>query len=248
MRRSGIGAHFLEPQRRPVIAGRSRHRGSRLYIPEFNRLKDIAVALGFMQANPFAIVVSTAKGPPFATHIPVLVSETAGGILLRGHLARANPHWKILEKEQETLAIFHGPHAYISPSLYGSRESVPTWNYVAVHAYGRARVFHEAEHLTEVLLETINQFEHAYLDQWHGLNEKYRSKMLSEIVGFEIPIERVKAKFKLSQNRPLADQRRIIQSLESSADSAISGVAKLMKDQGLGMRLPSFPPGAATTS
>jgi transcriptional regulator len=205
-----------------------------LYIPEFNRLKDTATALGFMRANPFAIVVSAAEGPPFATHIPVLVNEAAGGILLRGHLARANPHWKMLEQEQETLAIFHGPHAYISPGLYGSRESVPTWNYAAVHAYGHARVFHEPELLTDVLVETIGQFDQAYLNQWRGLNEKYRAKMLSEIVGFEIPVERMEAKFKLSQNRPKADQARVIQSLESSADSAISGVAKLMKDQGLG--------------
>lgn len=205
-----------------------------MYIPEFNRLKDTAVALSFIRANPFAIVVSTAEGLPFATHIPVLVSEEAGGILLRGHVARANPHWKVLEQERETLAIFHGPHAYISPSLYGSRESVPTWNYAAVHAYGHARVFHQAEPLTEVLLETISQFEQAYLDQWRGLNENYRAKMLTEIVGFEIPVERVEAKFKLSQNRPRADQSRIIQSLETSTDSAISGVAKLMKDQGLG--------------
>lgn len=219
-----------------------------MYIPEFNRLKDHAAALEFVKANPFAIMVSVSEGSPFATHIPVLVTEAAGGILLRGHLARANPHWKMLEQERETLAIFHGPHAYISPSLYGSRESVPTWNYAVVHAYGHARVFHEAELLTDVLLETIGQFEQAYLDQWRGLNEKYRAKMLSEIVGFEIPVERVEAKFKLSQNLPRADQARVIQSLESSADSAASGVAKLMKDHGLGMRLPSFPPGAAASS
>ena len=205
-----------------------------MYIPEFNRLKDTAAALRFMRANPFAIVVSSGDGTPFATHIPVLVSESAGGILLRGHVARANPHWKMLEQERVTLAIFHGPHAYISPSLYGSRESVPTWNYAAVHAYGHARVFHEAEPLTDVLLGTIGQFDQSYLDQWRGLNEKYRAKMLAEIVGFEIPVERMEAKFKLSQNRPKGDQARVIQSLESSADSAISGVAMLMKDQGLG--------------
>lgn len=209
-----------------------------MYIPEFNRMKDPAAVLEFMKANPFAIMVSVSEGSPFATHIPVLVTEAAGGILLRGHVAWANPHWKMLEQERETLAIFHGPHAYISPSLYASRESVPTWNYAAVHAYGHARVFHETEPLTDVLVETIGQFEPAYLDQWHGLNENYRTKMLSEIVGFEIPVERVEAKFKLSQNRPRADQRRIIQSLESSTDSAISSVAKLMKDHGLGMRLP----------
>jgi transcriptional regulator len=205
-----------------------------LYIPEFNRLKDTGAALGFMRANPFAIVVSAGGGSPFATHIPVLATEAAGGIMLRGHVARANPHWNMLEQDGETLAIFHGPHAYISPGLYGSRESVPTWNYAAVHAYGQARIFHEAEPLTEVLLETIAVFEQAYLDQWRGLNENYRAKMLSNIVGFEIPVERLEAKFKLSQNRPRADQSRIIQSLESSTDSAISGIAKLMKDQDLG--------------
>jgi transcriptional regulator len=205
-----------------------------LYIPEFNRLNDTTVALSFMRANPFAIVVSAGEESPFATHIPVLVKEAAGGILLRGHVARANPHWKMLEQERETLAIFHGPHAYISPSLYGSRESVPTWNYAAVHAYGRARVFHQAEPLTEVLLETIAFFDQGYLDQWRDLNENYRAKMLSQIVGFEIAVERLEAKFKLSQNRPRADQSRIIQSLEASADTAVSGVARLMKEQGLG--------------
>ena len=205
-----------------------------MYIPEFNRLENHEAAISFMRANPFAIVVSSGDGSPFATHIPVLVSQAAGGILLRGHVAKANPHWKLLEQEQETLAIFHGPHAYISPSLYGSRESVPTWNYAAVHAYGRARVFEEPEPLTEVLLQTIAAFEQAYLDQWRDLNENFRARMLSNIVGFEIAVERLEAKFKLSQNRPRADQTRIIQSLESSDDSAVSGIAKLMKDQGLG--------------
>lgn len=205
-----------------------------MYIPEFNRLKDSATALAFMQANPFAIVVSAGDGSPFATHLPVLAAEAAGGILLRGHVARSNPQWKLLEQERETLVIFHGPHAYISPSLYGSRESVPTWNYAAVHAYGRARIFEEPQLLTAVLVETIAFFDQAYLDQWRGLNENYRAKMLSNIVGFEIAVERLEAKFKLSQNRPKADQARVIQSLESSTDSAISGVAKLMKEQGLG--------------
>ena len=205
-----------------------------MYIPEFNRLDDSAAALAFMQAHPFAIVVSAGEGSPFATHIPVLATEAASGILLRGHVALANPHWKLLGQERETLVIFHGPHAYISPSLYGSPESVPTWNYAAVHAYGRARILQGPDSLTEVLLETIAIFEPAYLDQWQGLNEKFRAKMLSNIVGFEITVERLEAKFKLSQNRPKADQSRVIESLGSSSDSAISEVAKLMKEQGLG--------------
>jgi transcriptional regulator len=205
-----------------------------LYIPEFNRLEDTAIALDFMRANPFAIVVSSDDGSPYATHIPVIVSGAAGSILLRGHVAKANPHWKLLEQPRETLAIFHGPHAYVSPGLYESRQSVPTWNYAAVHAYGRARVFEEPAPLTEILFQTVAVFEQAYLDQWSDLNENFRAKMLSNIVGFEIAVERLEAKFKLSQNRPRADQARIIQSFESSDDSAVSGIAKLMKDQGLG--------------
>ena len=205
-----------------------------MYIPEFNRLEDRAAAVEFMQANPFAILVSAGEGSPFATHIPILVNEGSGRILLRAHVARPNPHWKMLLRERETLAIFHGPHAYISPSLYESQQSVPTWNYAAVHAYGRARVVEDPEPLTAILLATVAAFEPAYLDQWRGLNENFRASMLSNIVGFEIAVERLEAKFKLSQNRPRADQERIIQSLESSDDSAISGIAKLMKDQGLG--------------
>ncbi len=206
-----------------------------MYIPEFNRLEDRAAALDFMKANPFVILVSAAEASPFATHIPVLATEAEDRILLRAHVARANPHWRMLEGGREALVIFHGPHAYISPSLYESRQSVPTWNYAAVHAYGRARIFEEPEPLTEVLLETIACFEPTYLEQWRGLNEEFRARMLSEIVGFEISVERLEAKFKLSQNRPRADQARVIQSLEASDDSAISGVAELMKDQGLGL-------------
>ena len=206
-----------------------------MYIPEFNRLKDHAVALTFMKANPFAIVISAATSSPFATHIPVLASQPGDRVLLRGHFARANPHWKLLKEERETLVVFHGPHAYISPRLYESRESVPTWNYAAVHAYGPARIFSEPERLAEILLETIAVFEPAYLEQWQNLGEEFRAKMLRQIVGFEIAAENLEAKFKLSQNRPGADQARVIQSLEASEDSVISGVAKLMKDQGLGL-------------
>ncbi len=187
-----------------------------------------------MKENPFAIVVSSDENSPFATHVPVLVSEAEGIIHLRGHVARANPHWKMLEAGRETLVIFHGPHAYVSPSLYESRASVPTWNYAAVHAYGRARIITEPARLTEILVETITSFEQAYLEQWQNLNEGFRTKMLSQIVGFEIPVDRLEAKFKLSQNRPRIDQARVIQALESSTDSTVSAVARLMKEQGLG--------------
>lgn len=205
-----------------------------MYVPEYNRIEDNAVALAFARENPFAIVVSTCDGVPFATHIPVLVGERSGQIVLTGHVAKANPHWKLLEQEQESLVIFHGPHAYISPRLYESRESVPTWNYAAVHVYGFATVFSEPSRLKEILLETARAFDPGYLDQWLALREEYRNAMLNHIVGFEIAAKRIEGKFKLSQNRSKRDQAKIIQSLQQSRDTAASGISRLMKEQGLG--------------
>ena len=199
-----------------------------MYIPEFNRVRDNAVALGFMKANPFAILVSTADTGPFATHVPILVREAEEQIVLRGHVAKANPHWQWMKPEQECLAIFHGAHAYISPSLYESRESVPTWNYAAVHVYGKARLVFEPEPLLDILHDSIEMFDASYQKQWSSLREEYRARMLSHIVGFEIVAERLEGKFKLSQNRTKTEQSRVTDALSSSADTAISGVGKLM--------------------
>jgi transcriptional regulator len=207
-----------------------------VYIPEFNRVEDRAVALAFMQANPFAILVSATDEGPFATHLPILAREVDGQLQLRGHVAKANPHWKFISQAQESLVIFHGPHAYISPSLYELRESVPTWNYAAVHVYGKGTAFTEVARLNEFLQELIAQFDSSYAAQWPALSEQYRSRMVQHIVGFEINATRVETKFKLSQNRTKAEQQNIITALESSSDSAAATVATLMKDRGQGSR------------
>ncbi len=205
-----------------------------MYIPEFNRQEDRSVTLAFMRANPFAILVSTADGIPFATHLPLLVDEAGDQFMVRGHMARANPHWKSMQPGQESLVIFHGPHAYISPSLYEMRESVPTWNYAAVHVYGEATLFSDEEGLKDTLHRMIHTFESSYMTQWSELSDKYRSQMMKHIVGFEIKVKRLEAKFKLSQNRTKSEQARVIQSLNQSKDSNISGVAELMQQAGLG--------------
>jgi len=106
-----------------------------MYIPNAFREDDQATLVAFMRAHSFATLVSVVDGTPFATHLPLVISEESGQILLVGHLAKANPHWRALTAS-DSLVIFQGPHAYISPSLYEKRESVPTWNYIAVHAYG----------------------------------------------------------------------------------------------------------------
>lgn len=206
-----------------------------MYIPEFNRVRDQAETVSFVQANPFAILVSGSDSGPFATHIPILARHADNRMVLHGHMAKANPHCGLLESGQESLAIFQGPHAYISPSLYESRESVPTWNYAAVHVYGHTRAVTEPERLMEEVREIIEAFDPSYFAQWSSLSDKFRSGMLKQIVGFEMVATRIDAKFKVSQNRSKADQAAVIASLGESTDSAVSGVAKLMQRQGLGV-------------
>ncbi len=184
-----------------------------------------------MRANPFAILISSMDEGPFATHVPLVIREAGDKLSLRGHVAKANPHWQYLEKHPEnTLVIFHGPHAYISPAHYTTREVVPTWNYGTVHAYGTARTFSAHEDLLKMLHELIPMFEPAYADQWASLSGKYRERMLSHIVGFEIAITRLEAKFKLSQNRTKEEQQNIINALSAAEDTTISGIASLMKE------------------
>lgn len=205
-----------------------------MYIPEHFRVRHDEDAIAFMRANPFAILISSNDTEPFATHLPLSVHMEEQKVVLRGHVAKANPHWGYLEQQAECLAIFHGPHSYISPGNYTTRESVPTWNYAAVHVYGDARIFSAQQNLHEMLHELMETFEPAYRLQWEGLSEKYRENMLRQIVGFEIVATRIEGKFKLSQNRTREDQANVITSLENAEDSTASGVARMMKDLRLG--------------
>lgn len=207
-----------------------------MYIPEHFRVRDHETAIAFMRANPFAILISNTQEGPFASHVPLAIHQLTDHVTLRGHVAKANPHWQYLKSQPEALVIFHGPHAYVSPSNYLTQENVPTWNYGAVHAYGKARVFSEPEQLLPMLHDLISRFEARYAEQWAELSEVYRQRMLSHIVGFEIPVTRIEAKFKLSQNRTKQEQENVIQSLSSSEDTAISGAAQLMREQGLGVK------------
>ena len=205
-----------------------------MYIPEHFRVRKHADAIAFMRANPFVALVSNSPEGPFASHIPVVLREEGDALIVRGHFAKANPHWRYLEEQPQCLTIFHGPHAYISPSLYTNRESVPTWNYGAVHVYGNARVFASPDAMLGVLHELMGTFEAAYAEQWASLSPEYRERMLHHIVGFEITATKLEGKFKLGQNRAREDQSNMIAALGKAEDTAISGVARMMREQGLG--------------
>jgi transcriptional regulator len=207
-----------------------------MYIPEHFRVRDHADAIAFMRANPFAILVSSIDDGPFATHLPVFMRATDEQLVIRGHVAKANPHWRHLEQQPNCLTIFHGAHAYVSASNYTTRENVPTWNYGAVHVYGNARVLPSPEDLQGILHQLIGTFEPAYAEQWASFSAPYRERMLSHIVGFEIAVTKIEPKFKLSQNRSTEEQANVIASLGKADDSTISGVSRLMREQGLGVK------------
>lgn len=202
-----------------------------MYIPNANRVADQEQLLAFMQAHSFATLVSLVQGELFATHLPLVTVAQGDQILIRGHLAKANPHWQEFATQREVLVIFQGPHAYISPTHYEKWESVPTWNYIAVHAYGSARLIQDEAGLLATLAELIAANEAVYQQQWDSLPEKFRHGMLSGIVAFEIAVTRLEGKFKLSQNRPASDQERVATALAGHADLTIAAVGHYMQGQ-----------------
>lgn len=201
-----------------------------MYIPRAFRQEDLDELVAFMQAHSFITLVSILDGVPFASHVPVVVRREDDNVSLHGHLAKANPHWHAFATG-ESLAIFTGPHAYISPSHYEQRESVPTWNYIAVHASGPVQALHASDDRSALegeIAALIHTFDGAYKQQWDSLPERYRAGMLQGVVGFTLTVARLEGKTKLSQNRSEADQRRVATALLGSDDPAAHAVGAAM--------------------
>ena len=181
-----------------------------MYIPNAFRKDDIEALHTLMQEHSFATLVTCQDGVPFATHLPLLLDTERGPYgTLRGHVARGNPQWRFFDDSREVLVIFQGPHAYITPSWYEVELSVPTWNYAAVHVYGKGTVFTDEAQLKQLLLDIITRFDSAYVEQWSSFSDQYRSRMMQHIVGFEIIATRIETKFKLSQNRTKPEQEKV---------------------------------------
>ncbi len=194
-----------------------------MYLPAGFRVDHRPTLLAHAAAHPFATVITGGSGGIGVSHLPLLVDEDRG--VLRGHLARENPQFQDLAAGAEALAIFHGPHAYVSPSVYLEQPSVPTWNYAVVHARGRARLLDEAA-LGVLLEDLVARFD---ATGWRfAPPEEYRRRMVGAIAGFEIPIESIEGKWKLSQNRPAEDQRRVAEWL-GRGDAEARAVAELMR-------------------
>jgi transcriptional regulator len=194
-----------------------------MYIPAAFAESDLATLHDMMEQHSFALLVSQHEGRPFASHLPLLLDRQAGpqGTLI-GHMARANPHWRTAAG-QEVLVVFAGAHAYISPAWYEVEHVVPTWNYVAVHAYGPLALVEESSALTDILHQFVQTYERSMPTPWElkGSNA-YLERMLSQIVGFRIAITRLEGKRKLNQNHPPERRRKVIRVLRERGDETMA--------------------------
>jgi transcriptional regulator len=197
-----------------------------MYIPHYYKEEDRSKLIAFMRINSFGILVSHGDKGLHGTHLPFVIEERGEDLVLVTHLAKANPQWEEFGKGTELLAIFTGPHGYVSPSNYEKKESVPTWNYVAVHAYGKAVIITDHAAIVTILEKMIGSYEEAYRKQWEELSEEYRNKMIKGIVAFEVVVDRLEGKYKLSQNKTAHEQQNIIHSFEGQGQTDI---AELMK-------------------
>jgi transcriptional regulator len=207
-----------------------------LYIPSSFVEDDRAALEAFITAHGFATLISPDAEDPQVTHLPLMLDPARGTLgALLGHVARANPHWRRLESKAEVLAIFHGPHAYVSPSWYAHHPSVPTWNYAVVHVQGRARVTHDAGELERIVRRLVERYEDARPRPWRmQLPAGYQAQMLAGIVGFEIEIVRIDGKFKLSQNRPAADRPRVAEVLSGGGPHERELAQMMLRYYGIG--------------
>jgi transcriptional regulator len=202
-----------------------------MYTQKHNREDDRAKLYSFMREYSFATLVTSKNDVPKGTHLPFLVEMEGDAIKLRAHMAKANDQWRDFSAASELLVIFQEPHAYVSPKHYEKHLSVPTWNYVAVHAYGHAGVIDEPEAKRQLLEQMIRHLDESYLKQWDGLPEQFKREKLVGIVAFEIAVTRLQGRFKLSQDRTLAEQQNIATEFCASSDSVTSKVGEMMRDK-----------------
>lgn len=198
-----------------------------MYIPHYYRNEDISEVKEFLVQNSFGILVNGLDGRPWATHIPLELDVNSNGKdVLMGHIAKANPQWKNFERDSEVLCIFYGPHSYVSSSWY-QEEEVPTWNYIAVHVYGKLKVI-EGDALMSHLKKLVDKYEKASENPVRiETLSKNTMKQIRGVVGFQIEINEIQAAYKLSQGRK-HDHPKIIEELEKIDKVGSQAIAKEM--------------------
>jgi transcriptional regulator len=205
-----------------------------MYVPDSFKVADDKPIRAFMERFEFATIVSATPTGLLVTHVPVVVRDgDPSGLVVVGHVARANPHWRAMDGSVESLAIFHGPHSYVSPTWYVNSPAVPTWNYAVVHAHGKPRFREDRGFLEDVLLELVKRYETARRSEPWRIEDQpseFNDRMLAGIVGFEMLVENVEAKFKLGQNRRPEDRQGTIAGLEREKTPEGMAMASFMRE------------------
>ncbi|UNJ81388.1 FMN-binding negative transcriptional regulator [Metabacillus dongyingensis] len=198
-----------------------------MYIPKHFKIDDEEVIYDFIEKYGFATLFSQHKGEPCATHLPLMINKSENA--LYGHFARPNEQWKDAVNQQ-VLAVFQGPHCYISPTWYETTEAVPTWNYVSIHLYGKMEIVEDRKGIFDSLNDLVNKYERP--DSPYNLKDvepSFIEGMSKGIAAFRIKITKIEAKAKLSQNHPVERQELIINHLENTSQQDNIQVASLMK-------------------
>jgi transcriptional regulator len=199
-----------------------------MYTPPYHKNENEVELLEFIKQNSFGILVSQVERKLWATHLPLILSDNK----LLGHISRGNKQWRELPDGEEVMVIFQGPHTYISSSWY-DHENVPTWNYEAVHVYGKVRMQSEEE-----LIDSLRQLTDKYEKQSacpvsvDTMSKKFLHTEIRGAIGFEIIIDRMEASYKLSQHRDEKNHTNIISELEKRGDENSVAVANEMRKYG----------------
>lgn len=202
-----------------------------MYIPAAFAEADMTKLHDFIEQHSFGLLVSQVGGLPFATHLPFILERTTGpqGTLV-GHVARANPQWQEIAG-QNALTIFSGPHTYFSPTWYEAEQVVPTWNYAAVHSYGRAQIVEDKTDLLKIVQEMVTVYEKSMPQPWSfDGSGTFVDRLLTQIVGFRIEIERIEGKWKLNQNQPVEHRKKVIRALQQRNNENAQAITAMMQE------------------
>ena len=203
-----------------------------MYVPVSFGVSDLGILDAFIRRYAFATLVTSSSGGLIASHIPIMLRRNEGSGSLIGHVARANDHWRELGGSQDSLAIFHGPHAYVSPTWYATSPAVPTWNYAVVHVCGKPNVSTDPDFTKTAITDLVAEYESSRDKPWRAadLAPDLFDKLVGAIVAFEMPIEKIEGKFKLGQNRSPEDRLGMLAGLESEGTSDADLLAKFIRE------------------
>lgn len=203
-----------------------------MYVPASFAISDEKTLESFIERYDFATLISVSSAGLVASHIPILLRRSAGRPVLVGHVARANSQWQQFDGKAEALAIFHGPHAYVSPTWYATSPAVPTWNYATVHVYGKARAREEGEFTATALRDLVGRHEGSRAKPWRAedLAGHLFEKLAKAIVAFEMPVDRIEGNFKLGQNRSQDDRVGMLQGLDAEKSADAGALAAFIRE------------------